>query len=158
MRTIWNHTATGLIARFGLAAVWGYAGLLKIFEPGGAYTAIVGYRLGIPGDVAQLIGYALPALEIGLALLLIAGIWVKPAAMASFVINGLFIVGIIQVWIRGYSIDCGCFGSGGDVDPEGRHLRYTQYILRDLLFMLMAWRLVRNPVTPFSLTPQNREN
>ena len=65
------------------------------------------------------------------------------------------IIGIAQVWARGYAIDCGCFGGGGDVDPEGRHVRYTVEILRDFLFMALAVRLARNPSTPFSLIPES---
>ena len=62
-----------------------------------------------------------------------------------------FIVGIASVWIRGYSIDCGCFGGGGDTSPEGRDLRYATEILRDLLFAGMAVWLVAWPVTKLSL-------
>jgi hypothetical protein len=60
--------------------------------------------------------------------------------------------------VRGYSIDCGCFGGGGDISPEGRNLRYATEIGRDLLFMGMAawltvrprslWSLDREPVNP----------
>ena len=62
-----------------------------------------------------------------------------------------FIIGIASVWIRGYSIDCGCFGGGGDVTPEGRTWRYASEILRDLLFAGMAAWLTVRPRTLWSL-------
>ena len=33
-----------------------------------------------------------------------------------------FMAGVVSVWVRGYSIECGCFGSGGD-SPDGRRRR-----------------------------------
>jgi hypothetical protein len=61
-----------------------------------------------------------------------------------------FIAGIISVWVRGYSIDCGCFGGGGEVSDEGKNLRYTTEILRDLLFVGLSVRLAIWPQTPFA--------
>jgi hypothetical protein len=59
---------------------------------------------------------------------------------------------IAQVWYRGFSIDCGCFGGGGDVSPEGKELRYMAEIARDTLFIGLAVLLVRKPQTPFSIS------
>jgi uncharacterized membrane protein YphA (DoxX/SURF4 family) len=146
-----SHPYTGLLSRLVLAIVLGYAGLIKLFEPNGARDAIIAYRLGIPNDVAMFLGYAVPAIEIALAILLLAGLFIRPAAIVSGLLMAVFIVMIAQVWARGYSIDCGCFGGGGDLDPEGKNLRYTQEILRDLLFAGMAVQLALWPRTGFSL-------
>jgi hypothetical protein len=62
-----------------------------------------------------------------------------------------FVLGIASVWARGYNIDCGCFGGGGDVSEEGRTGRYTAAILRDLLFVGMGVWLVAWPRTKFGL-------
>jgi uncharacterized membrane protein YphA (DoxX/SURF4 family) len=101
------------------------------------------------------LGYAVPALEIALAVFLLIGLFIRPAALVSGLLMAMFIVMIAQVWARGYSIDCGCFGGGGDLDPEGKNLRYAQEILRDLLFAGMAVRLVIWPRTGFSLDRGN---
>ena len=50
----------------------------------------------------------------------------------------LFILIIISVWVRGLSIDCGCFGGGGELPEDGKVLRYTIDLARDFLFMAMA--------------------
>lgn len=155
IQRIWNHPYFGVFARLVLAGVWGYAGAIKLGEEGGARNAIAAYRLGLSGDVVSFLGTMLPIIEVLLALLLLAGIFTRWAAISSAVLLGIFIIGIAQVWARGYAIDCGCFGGGGDVDPEGRHLRYTIEILRDLLFIALAVRLARNPATPFSLIPDS---
>lgn len=149
------HPYSGLISRVVLALVLGYAGAVKLTEPNGARDAIIAYRLGIPNDIAMLLGYAVPAIEIALAALLLLGLFIRPAALASALLMAVFIVMIAQVWARGYSIDCGCFGGGGDLDPEGKNLRYTQEILRDLLFAGMAVRLAIWPNTGFSLERGN---
>jgi uncharacterized membrane protein YphA (DoxX/SURF4 family) len=153
---IWNHQYFGVFARVVLAAVWGYAGAIKLGEEGGARDAIAAYRLGLSGDVVSILGKLLPIVEVVLALLLLVGLFVRWSAFASVALFAVFIVGIAQVWARGYAIDCGCFGGGGDVDPEGRHLRYTLEILRDMIFIALAVRLACNPSTPFSLSTNSQ--
>ncbi|MFZ0492846.1 MAG: DoxX family protein, partial [Acidimicrobiia bacterium] len=54
-------------------------------------------------------------------------------------------------WIRGLSIDCGCFGGGGDVPSAGRAGRYLTEIGRDLVFMALAIWLIRFPSSRLSL-------
>lgn len=156
---IWNHEYFGVLARLVLAGVWGYAGVIKLGEEGGARDAIAAYRLGLSGDVVGILGKILPIIEVVLALLLLVGLFVRWSSIASVILFAVFIIGIAQVWARGYAIDCGCFGGGGDVDPEGRHVRYTLEILRDMVFIALAVRLARNPSTPFSLsaTTQSEE-
>lgn len=133
----------GLLFRLVLAGVLGYAGLVKVFEVDGARTAILAYRI-FPVEWASFLGWALPAVEILLAVLLLIGLFTRWAAIISGLLMVGFIAGIISVWVRGYSIDCGCFGGGGDIDPSGRNVRYATEIARDLLFAGMAtWLAVR---------------
>jgi uncharacterized membrane protein YphA (DoxX/SURF4 family) len=143
----------GLIFRLSLAGILGYAGLIKVFEEDGARTAVLAYRI-FPVEWSYVLGWALPAVEILLAILLLLGLFTRWAALVSGLLMLAFIVGIASVWVRGYSIDCGCFGGGGDISPEGRTWRYTSEILRDLMFAGMAaWLVVR----PRSLWSIDRE-
>jgi uncharacterized membrane protein YphA (DoxX/SURF4 family) len=147
----------GLVFRLILAGILGYAGLTKIFEVDGARTAVLAYRI-FPVEWAGFLGWALPAFEIMLAVLLLIGLFTRWAALFTGLLMVAFVAGIASVWVRGYSIDCGCFGGGGDISPEGRNLRYATEIGRDLLFMGMAawltvrprslWSLDREPVNP----------
>jgi hypothetical protein len=65
----------------------------------------------------------------------------------------LFIAGVASAWIRGLSIDCGCFGGGGDVPSGGEAARYLTEIGRDLVFMGLAVWLIRFPKSRLSLDP-----
>ena len=150
MREIWWNPWVATLSRLILAGVLLYAGGIKITQPDGARQAILAYRL-FPVEWADLLGWALPIGEIGLGLLLLVGIWVRTSAILTGLLMVGFVAGIISVWVRGYSIDCGCFGAGGDVDPAGRDLRYTTTIARDLLFVLLSVRLVLRPSSRLSL-------
>jgi uncharacterized membrane protein YphA (DoxX/SURF4 family) len=93
----------------------------------------------------------LPLFEIALGLMLLAGVMVRIAAIATGVLMVLFIIGISSVWARGYSIDCGCFGGGGDVSAAGRAKRYASEIARDSAFTVMAAYLAAWPATRWAL-------
>ena len=143
-------TVLSTIFRFVLSGVLLYAGGIKIMEPHGARDAIFAYRI-FPPSWGSVLGYALPLLEIGLGLLLLIGLFVRVSALITALLMLAFVAGIASVWSRGYGIDCGCFGGGGDISPEGRASRYTQEILRDLLFTGMGFWLFAKPRTLLAL-------
>lgn len=141
---------TGL--RLFLAFILLWSGGAKFLESQPARReAILAYRLPVPASWIDAMAIGLPTIEVLLALLLLVGLFTRWAALGTAIVMGAFILGIASVWVRGYNIDCGCFGGGGDVTAEGRDLRYTLEILRDLLFLGMAVWLVRWPVTKLSL-------
>jgi len=142
----------GTVFRVVLAVILFWSGFAKLLEGGEAMRlAIVAYRLGLPNGLVDVIAWGLPTLEVLLGLLLLVGLLTRWAALGTALIMAAFIVGIASVWIRGYNIECGCFGGGGDTSAEGRDLRYASEILRDLLFVGMAVWLVAWPVTKLSL-------
>jgi len=149
-RPIFGDPTAGAVLRIVLAGVLLFAGGIKIVEPHGARDAINAYRV-FPPSWAPVLGYALPLLEVALGLLLAMGIMVRASAAVTALLMLGFIAGIASVWYRGYSIDCGCFGGGGDISPQGRALRYTQEIIRDSAFTGMALWLYRWPATRWSL-------
>ena len=140
----------GTVLRLALAGIWLWTGIAKLVQPGGAREAIVAYRV-FPTWSLDFLGYALPAVEILLGALLLIGMFTRWAALATAVLMISFMIGIASVWIRGYSIDCGCTGGGGDVSEEGKAWRYTGDLLRDFLFTGMAVWLVAWPRTKFSI-------
>ena len=150
MKNILGNETVGTLFRVILSAIMLYAGGIKLFEPHGARDAILAYRIFSP-SVAPILGYALPLLEIAIGIFLLVGLFVRLSAIITALLMLGFIAGIASVWVRGYSIDCGCFGGGGDISPEGRATRYTQEIIRDFLFTLMALWLARWPRTKYSL-------
>ena len=147
---VWGNPAIGLIFRLVLAGVLLYAGAIKMLEAHGARDAINAYRV-FPPSWAPLLGYILPALEIGLGLLLLVGLFVRVSALVTALLMLGFVAGISSVWVRGYSIDCGCFGGGGDISAHGRAVRYSQEIARDMMFAGMGFWLFKWPRTLVSL-------
>ena len=118
-----------LVARLVLGGVLLLAGYLKAQSPSKAQMAVRAYRL-LPVGIANFFGLALPWLEIGAGILLIIGITVRYASIFGGALMLLFVGAISQAWARGLSIDCGCFGGGGEV--AAGHTQYLQEILRDL--------------------------
>ena len=133
--------AVGTVARLGLAAVWIASGAIKLFDPHGTVASVKAYEL-VPDSLVSLVAAVLPFLELALGLLLLLGVGVRIVAVLSAVVLLVYIAGIAQSWARGLTIDCGCFGGGGQVAVGQTH--YPQEILRDTGFLLLAvWLTVR---------------
>jgi uncharacterized membrane protein YphA (DoxX/SURF4 family) len=151
-----------LLARLALGGVLLAAGGLKVFKPTESANAVAAYKV-LPTNLAHLTGYALPWLEVALALLLILGFMVRPAAVVSGLIMVVFIGAIASVWARGMLIDCGCFGGGGEIDPSlTSEVRRTYFIeiMRDLGLALAALYLYFFPYGKLSIekaTPSTKE-
>ena len=138
----------GLLARLFLGAVLIYAGATKVGHPLTAERAVQAYEI-FPMGLAGLIGQALPFVEIVLGVLLVLGLFTRPVAIVSTLLLLAFVAGISQAWARGLTIDCGCFGGGGQVGAA--QTRYPQEIARDLGFMVAGVWLVWRPRTLASL-------
>ncbi|NED57635.1 DoxX family membrane protein [Micromonospora aurantiaca] len=139
----------GVAARLGLAAVWLIAGGTKVGDLAASGRAVNAYQV-MPYDVATVIGAALPFVELALGLLLLAGLATRISAGVSAALLVVFIAGIASAWARGLAIDCGCFGSGGQL-AAGQTPSYLPEILRDLGFLVLAGFLLIWPRTPFSV-------
>jgi len=138
----------GLLSRLILGGVLFAAGWLKIFTPAKSQMAVRAYEV-LPIWLANFLGILLPWFEVGLGVLLILGIAVRLSAIAGGGLMVLFIAAISQAWARGLSIDCGCFGGGGTVDPS--ETKYLSEIVRDTGLALLALYLFRYPLTRFAL-------
>lgn len=135
-----------LAARLALGVVLVVAGGLKVSDPNAAIRAVTAYQL-LPSDLATLVGYGLPFFEIMLGLLLVVGLATRASAATAGVLMILFIAAVASAWARGLSIDCGCFGGGGQTDDP----QYLPEILRDLLFLGLAGWLVAFPASRWAL-------
>ena len=146
----------GTVARLGLAAVFLVSGMLKAIDPDATYVAVRAYDV-LPKLGVALVAGVLPWLEIAIGLLLLAGIATRAVAVAAAVLLLAFMAGVTQAWARGLSIDCGCFGGGGAVDPG--QTTYGRELLRDAGFLLLAGWLVVRPRTlaVLSLPGRRRE-
>ena len=130
----------GTAARLLLGVVWAWAAVAKMGDPAASVRAVRAYEL-LPEWLAKGVGYGLPFLEIGLAVLLIAGLATRLAAVLSATLLVVFLAGIISAAARGLQIECGCFGGGGQLGA-GRSTAYTGEILRDAGLLLVSLFLV----------------
>ncbi len=138
----------GTVARLGLAAVWLISGGIKAADSGQTYVAVRAYDV-LPLDAVGPVAAVLPWLELALGLLLLVGLGVRAAATVSAVVLLGFVAGLVQAWVRGLAIDCGCFGGGGAVDPDAT--AYGLELLRDAGFLALAVWLIARPRTLVAL-------
>lgn len=139
----------GLAVRLGLATVWLVAGGTKVGDLAASGRAVNAYQL-LPYDTAVVVGAALPFVELALGVLLLLGLATRLSAAVSAALLVVFVAGITSAWSRGLSIDCGCFGSGGQL-AAGESPNYGPEILRDLGFLALAGFLLCWPRTPLSV-------
>lgn len=138
----------GLLARLITGGVWIVAGALKLPDPAGSVRAVRAYEL-LPESIVPTVGHALPVVEVVLGVCLVLGLLTRTMGVLSSLLFVAFIVGISAAWARGLSIDCGCFGGGGEIADATS--KYPWEIARDVgLLLLSAW-LVIWPRTRWSL-------
>jgi uncharacterized membrane protein YphA (DoxX/SURF4 family) len=131
--------------------VLGLAGWAKVTEPSSLQKlAVRSYQI-LPEGMVGVVGIGLPVLELALAALLVLGFATRLAAVTSALLLVVFIAGIMSVWARGLSIDCGCFGGGGNAPRTGMGARYFREILRDLGFLAVAAWIVVLPKSRLAL-------
>ncbi|HEY6749103.1 MAG TPA: MauE/DoxX family redox-associated membrane protein [Mycobacteriales bacterium] len=130
----------GTAARLLLAVTWAWAAVAKMGDPAASLRAVRAYQV-LPEWLAQGVGYGLPFLELGLAVLLLIGLATRAAAVVSSALLVVFLTGIVSAAVRGLQIECGCFGGGGQLGA-GQSTAYTGEILRDAGLLLVSAFLV----------------
>ncbi|HET9650377.1 MAG TPA: MauE/DoxX family redox-associated membrane protein [Microlunatus sp.] len=136
------------VVRVLLGGVLLAAGGLKVIDPQSSVLAVRAYQL-VPDPIATLIGWGLPFAEIAIGLLLVVVALTRIAAIAAAVMMVVFIVSVSSAAARGLSIDCGCFGGGGQV--AAGQTAYGAEIARDIGLLLMAVWLVWRPQSRYAL-------
>ena len=138
----------GVLSRLVLAAVLLISGVIKALDARETIVAVRAYQL-VPESLVGAVAAVLPYLEIALGLLLLIGLATRLAAVLAAVVMVVFVAAVTSAAARGLSIDCGCFGGGGEV--AAGQTAYTAEILRDLGLLAMAVYLTIRPDTPLSV-------
>ena len=97
--------------RLMVAGLFVYAGAVKWLRPDAFLADIESYRM-LPYWLAWLTAFYLPPLEVVLGGALLAR---QTCRIARWVLLGLIVVfmaALIQAWLRGLEVSCGCFGAG----------------------------------------------
>jgi len=124
-----------LAARIVVGLAFLLYGLDKITHPDNFARAIANYRL-LPEALVNLVAVTLPWVECVCGLLLLAGQWVRSAALVSAFLLGVFVVAVSITLARGLDIACGCL----DADA-GRKVGF-KLLVEDLLLLGAAAVLV----------------
>lgn len=122
-----------LVARLFIGAIFVVASYHKILDPVEFAVSIRNYMI-IPEAYSNLLALTLPWIEMGVGLLLITGILVKPSALLTTGMLASFLAALIYAYAINLDIDCGCFSSSSSSD--GRIGIY--HLVRDSLLVFVS--------------------
>lgn len=138
-----------LIVRISMGIIMVWAGVAKMLDLPGSVRAVRAYHV-LPEAVVPTFGTVLPFAEILLGFVLIAGIASRWAAVGYLALIGGFLLGFFWAWHKGYQIDCGCFGGGGEL-AAGQDPGYVGHLMERIGFLALGTWLVVFPRSRFSL-------
>lgn len=92
-----------------------YASIDKIADPAYFAGTIQNYQI-IPVSIINIVAIILPWLELLCGVLLLTGVWHRPASLIITFLMIVFIIAISSAIFRGLDIECGCYGSGISAD------------------------------------------
>jgi thiol-disulfide isomerase/thioredoxin/uncharacterized membrane protein YphA (DoxX/SURF4 family) len=119
-----------LFARLPLAIVFAASGLLKYADKPTFLKALVDF--GTPRPIAERLVWLLPALEIGIAVLLLAGDPFYAGAVGALTLLVAFTLAIMANLILGRRPNCRCFGQ-----VSAKPIGWTT-VARNLLLLILA--------------------
>ncbi len=127
------------------AALLLWAGLTKAFARQDSILAVGAYDV-LPDGGVRLVAAVLPWVEISVGFLLVLGLFVRFAGVATAALAVMFIAALSQAKARGLDISCGCFGGGGAGDGVS-----WWDIVRDVPIVLSGVYLAVRPRGPLQL-------
>ena len=128
------------ILDFIVAAVFLYAGVLKMLDPAQFAHDVNNYRI-LPWTLSVALGFYLPWLEIFCGLALIARFLYGGALSILTLLIVVFTLATIAAKARGLDITCGCFGHASQHWSLPAHLVTNSAILAALLALGLSNRL-----------------
>lgn len=100
-----------LASRLAVGGAFLWAALTKLPDLAGFAVDMANFRL-LPAAAVPVLAPALVGVEIAVGLALVAGVWLRPAALLATGLLLLFAAGLAQALFRGIDLACGCFGTG----------------------------------------------
>jgi len=129
-----------LILGFLLAAVFIYAGIIKILDPVGFARDIDNYKI-LPWPAAVASGFFLPWLEVFCGLALIIRRCYRGALLILCSLTIVFVIASVVAKARGLDISCGCFGHASKGWSFGWHLALDFGLLAALVVLWLPSRV-----------------
>jgi uncharacterized membrane protein YphA (DoxX/SURF4 family) len=118
------------------------AGALKISDPAKFALDVGNYRL-LPHELTNLVAILVPWIEVTAGAFVLAGVWLRAAALVITGLTGMFFFVIVSALARGLNIECGCFGTVG-----GRNVGLVNLAVDTTLFALAVVLARRSPDGP----------
>lgn len=133
MKRIWGIIET--MCRFVLAAVFLWAGVSKLVDPGTFADGMSSFRL-FPDPLINLMALTIPVLEIVTALLLLTTRWQRSAALLFSLLTMAFIFLFAWTIFQGHEVECSCFGAsiGGQGADIGLWRAMGLFILSSIVY------------------------
>jgi len=125
-----------LPCRLFLGGAFLWAGVAKARDPVAFLGDVEAYGV-VWGWSAAAVALYLPWLEIIAGVALLVRRHRRSGLIAVSALLGVFLVALVQAWVRGLDVHCGCFGSSA---ASGR---YVWWIARDLALLAacaLSWR------------------
>jgi uncharacterized membrane protein YphA (DoxX/SURF4 family) len=128
-----------LALRLLLGAVFIYAAYTKLRQSWLLFAlSIDSYQL-LPEWAVFALARTLPALELILGVLLVAGVWLRSLSIVAAAILAAFFSAMVMSYFRGAAIDCGCFGVGEPLSAKTL-ARDGVLLAAALTLTALAWR------------------
>ncbi len=137
-----------LVLRILVGGAFVFAGVLKIADPAKFAMDIGNYRL-VPYELTHLIAILVPWIEVVAGCFVLAGVWLRAAALVITGLTVIFFFIIVSALARGLNIECGCFGTIG-----GRHVGLVNLIIDSTLFILAVLLVTRSSDHPRQINLQ----
>lgn len=96
------------ILRIIIGGLFIYASIGKIADPQGFANAIYRYEV-LPAYFVNIPAIILPFIEFIAGLFLLLGVYKRGSSFLISLMLGVFIILLLSAYLRGLTIDCGCF-------------------------------------------------
>jgi uncharacterized membrane protein YphA (DoxX/SURF4 family) len=138
-----------LFLRILLASLLGYTGVTKLPAAWTFAEMIANYQI-FPAQANQLAAVVVPWCEVLCGILLLCGVWIRPAAMVSALLFAGFAVAVSSALGRGLDIECGCFGT--ETASKGQAVALAIDLLGLSLSLILTWLSTRSVIIKTSST------
>ena len=135
--------------RVGIGLVFVYASIDKVVHPDQFAEVMTDYEI-LPKAVVNAAALWLAWLELVVGALLIAGVWVRSAALMVTALTVIFIGGVSVALTRGIGLHCGCFST----DPGGDARTWASLWQEGLLLLACLWLTARVSRGPAESRPR----
>ena len=143
------NSAFAIMVRIVLGGLFLISGIAKILDPIRFLFTLRAFRL-LPGIFEPFLALFLPWFEVVLGLFILLGLFLRTCALMLGCLNFLFMMAIVSVMLRGFEIDCGCFGLLADILPIPDMADYKA-VVRNLILIGMSAYLYRSQETLLSV-------